>query len=387
MFNLVREICEAARIEHLSRYREGVENLPWDEAAGRLIVSKSHWPWDSYIAFFREYDAKGVVTVRDPRDSVVSLMQRRLEFQEALNQVVHSGWRIVVMERELGLPVFRFEDRFVGSTETFDKISRTLGVKLPETERAAILTKLTPEGVRTAVDTLKSMAERLGDAVWEHDLKALKGATVTPRVQRLIEAQWHRDHIGDGAIGKFRDNLTWEQEREILNRTQEYCKKFDYGSDVRRTLHVGDEAPAAATVGQEARDPSRDPQSSSAEGARLAAEEMNKLDIRAGASSIATPTADTSVGPATSAKTIGLCMIVKDEAHVILKCLESVRPLVDYVLVVDTGSTTGPSKSSGIIWPVRSCPAVSSRSPGRTSRTTAPSRCRNCVRRLTSTMP
>ena len=40
-------------------------------------------------------------------------------------------------------------------------------------------------------------------------------------------------------------------------------------------------------------------------------------------------------------KTIGLCMIVKDEAHVILRCLESVRPLVDYVLIEDTGSTDG----------------------------------------------
>jgi glycosyltransferase involved in cell wall biosynthesis len=40
-------------------------------------------------------------------------------------------------------------------------------------------------------------------------------------------------------------------------------------------------------------------------------------------------------------RTIGLSMIVKDEAHVILRCLASVRPLVDYVLVVDTGSTDG----------------------------------------------
>jgi tetratricopeptide (TPR) repeat protein len=38
---------------------------------------------------------------------------------------------------------------------------------------------------------------------------------------------------------------------------------------------------------------------------------------------------------------IGLCMIVKDEAHVIRRCLDSVRPLVDYVLVEDTGSTDG----------------------------------------------
>ena len=40
-------------------------------------------------------------------------------------------------------------------------------------------------------------------------------------------------------------------------------------------------------------------------------------------------------------KTIGLCMIVKNEAHVILRCLESVRPLLDYVLIEDTGSTDG----------------------------------------------
>jgi GR25 family glycosyltransferase involved in LPS biosynthesis/glycosyltransferase involved in cell wall biosynthesis len=40
-------------------------------------------------------------------------------------------------------------------------------------------------------------------------------------------------------------------------------------------------------------------------------------------------------------KTIGLCMIVKNESKVILRCLESVRPVVDFVLVEDTGSTDG----------------------------------------------
>lgn len=38
-------------------------------------------------------------------------------------------------------------------------------------------------------------------------------------------------------------------------------------------------------------------------------------------------------------KTIGLCMIVKNEAPVIRRCLDSVRPLVDYVLIADTGSS------------------------------------------------
>jgi glycosyltransferase involved in cell wall biosynthesis len=38
-------------------------------------------------------------------------------------------------------------------------------------------------------------------------------------------------------------------------------------------------------------------------------------------------------------KTISLCMIVKNESHVIERCLNSVKPLIDYVLIVDTGST------------------------------------------------
>jgi hypothetical protein len=40
-------------------------------------------------------------------------------------------------------------------------------------------------------------------------------------------------------------------------------------------------------------------------------------------------------------KTIGLCMIVKYDSNVVLRCLESVRPIVDYVLIEDTGSTDG----------------------------------------------
>lgn len=38
---------------------------------------------------------------------------------------------------------------------------------------------------------------------------------------------------------------------------------------------------------------------------------------------------------------IALCMIVKNEAHVIQRCLNSVLPLLDYVLIADTGSTDG----------------------------------------------
>ena len=38
-------------------------------------------------------------------------------------------------------------------------------------------------------------------------------------------------------------------------------------------------------------------------------------------------------------KKIALAMIVKDEAHIIQRCLDSVKPLIDYVYIADTGST------------------------------------------------
>ena len=39
--------------------------------------------------------------------------------------------------------------------------------------------------------------------------------------------------------------------------------------------------------------------------------------------------------------TICLNMIIKDESQVIIRCLESVKPLIDYWVIVDTGSTDG----------------------------------------------
>jgi len=43
-------------------------------------------------------------------------------------------------------------------------------------------------------------------------------------------------------------------------------------------------------------------------------------------------------------KTISLCMIVKDESHVIIRCLESIYPYIDRYDITDTGSTDGTQK-------------------------------------------
>jgi Glycosyl transferase family 2/Anp1/Sulfotransferase domain len=233
MFNLVREICHAAGIDHLSQYRESVDNLGWAEAGSRLIVSKSHSQWGNYIPFFAANDAKGVITVRDPQDAVASLMERRLEgtehaFEGAMADVVHSARRQLVFSRELSLPVFRYEDGFVGRPDTFNKIAAMLDVTLPDTTRDEILAKLAPDSVREILKTLESAARELGREVWDHDPAALGDVALAPPIERLIEGQWHPNHIGDGRTGKFRDVLTAEQEATILERTAEFRRHFGY---------------------------------------------------------------------------------------------------------------------------------------------------------------
>ena len=43
-------------------------------------------------------------------------------------------------------------------------------------------------------------------------------------------------------------------------------------------------------------------------------------------------------------KSISLCMIVKNEEEVIGRCLESVKDIVDEIIIVDTGSTDNTKK-------------------------------------------
>ena len=71
-----------------------------------------------------------------------------------------------------------------------------------------------------------------------------------------------------------------------------------------------------------------------------------------------------------AAKTVGLCMIVKNEAPVIRRCLDSVRPIIDHWVIVTPGPPHAPRTSSAST--CVTCQASCTNGHGRTSRTTAP---------------
>ena len=245
MFNLVREICLAEGVDFVSVHRDSKANLPWDAPGSPLIVAKSQNPMADLESYIVDSGEPAVITVRDPRDAVVSFMQRfpnslATSFEEALKAIAWSGERLVALSRLRKLPVFRYEDKFIGSVETFDRIAAMLRVIPSATHRAEILAALEPEAVKKKIGRLEAAGSIRGEAIWDR------------------ETHWHANHVGDGKVGKFRDNLSVAQENEILRQTREYCDHFGYDmtASSRGVLNSGlDGGRVAAPCGASLSDP------------------------------------------------------------------------------------------------------------------------------------
>jgi glycosyltransferase involved in cell wall biosynthesis len=303
MFNLIREICRTQGVDFVSCHRESREKLPLDDLGSRLLVVKSHTPMDDLRPFIASSGEPAVITVRDPRDAVTSFMQRfpnsaATTFDEAIQAIAISAERLVSLRQLRKIPIFRYEDGFVGSVETFDRIAEILGTRPTEDCRTAILAGLAPEAVKQTISNLEAAGTIQGEDVWDR------------------ETHWHANHVGDGKIGKFENFLSPEQQDEIVRQTREFCDTFGY--DVTAEGLRKSNAPNRVSRGM----------------ASVTTVEANHAAPEGGQNA-ATPQRGAGM------KTIGLCMIVKNEAPVIRRCLDSLRPLLDYVLIEDTGSTDG----------------------------------------------
>jgi glycosyltransferase involved in cell wall biosynthesis len=215
MFNLVREVAASRGIEFVSLHRDSEANLPRDLFGRKLIIGKTHNPFPSYQTFIAESGEPAVITVRDPRDAVASHMKRfSVGFEEALKTVARSAETLVSMSKLRALSVFRYEDGFVGKNETLEAVAGLLGVTLSEEQRRAILARLTPEAVKGKIGALEAAGVIQGERVWDK------------------ETHWHANHVGDGKVGKFKDALSEAQQKEVVERTREYCEMFGYSMAV-----------------------------------------------------------------------------------------------------------------------------------------------------------
>lgn len=131
MFNLVREISRTQGVDFVSCHPECSAKLPLDDLGSRLLAVKLHNPMADLLPLITNSGEPAVITVREPRVSVTSFMQRFAEsqattFDVALKTIALSAQRLVSLWHIRKIPVFCNEDGFVASLQTFAGSPRSL---------------------------------------------------------------------------------------------------------------------------------------------------------------------------------------------------------------------------------------------------------------------
>jgi hypothetical protein len=191
-----------------------VELLRERGAIGRRVVCKTHG-WPNLDVFADLAAARVVATVRDPRDAVVSLMERFGTAPEAAAHGIAQDCVHIVWCAAAGHPVLRYEDRFFDAPDAVAALARHLGFKATAADTARIFAAYRTEAVRAFAAGVPMLpATRLVD-----DGRVFQFDRVT---------QIHRRHIGDGRVGKWRERLAPALQVELSRLFAPFLARFGY---------------------------------------------------------------------------------------------------------------------------------------------------------------
>ena len=159
-----------------------------------------------------------IVTVRDPRDCVLSLMEQfSASFSDAMAWIAQDCLHATACA-DAGSLVLRYEDRFFDSPAMVGTLAHYIGVDVSEAIANAIFGRYHTEAVRAFAATIKSLPrERL-----DGDGKPL----LFDRVTHIT-----RTHIGDGRIGKWRERADTQQQRVMTQQFSATLARFGYSTE------------------------------------------------------------------------------------------------------------------------------------------------------------
>lgn len=221
LYNAAIQLCEAkvrtargVRPRIFPFYAETVEQFPPGSERAGLLVVKTHIPSESLVYLTRFARGTVLLSVREPRDSVASLMQRfGHQFEPCVKELAAGAVRIVQLAHVARPLVLRYEDRFFERPQTVARLARRLGVTIARPAAERIFNALTAENVRKRIRGLTS--------------RGVFGARPDP--DRFDpRTHWHPGHIGDGKIGKYAEVLSPRMQGTVLEALHEYCLTFGY---------------------------------------------------------------------------------------------------------------------------------------------------------------
>jgi hypothetical protein len=155
------------------------------------ILIKSHNCDNELMWLINATQSPVILSVRDPRDSVASMINRLGEREQSWVENIVRSIAAIFTSRHLTRNImFQYESRFFEQPETLDEIAAFLGLKLDMATRDEIFARFTKERVATLVSGMESLPAT----------RQLKD-----HMNRLsdLETMFNSRHIGDGKSGKW----------------------------------------------------------------------------------------------------------------------------------------------------------------------------------------
>jgi len=230
-FNVVQAIALslAPGKPPISAFLDVGDALPPQPAGGGTLIVKTHG-----TAVARELGRQAeaiIVTIRDPRDAIVSLMRHnRLPFDIALRMTEVSAWTCTGFMRHPRSALFRFEDRFFDDPATVARIAALFPGTLPTGDQERIFESFR----RDAVDAFIAMLDgRPATLSQFHEVTGQRD---------IYDAAtgWHQHHAGrSGEVGRWRRDLSDVQIRTVEKRLRPWMEKVGYDAVASRGAPYG----------------------------------------------------------------------------------------------------------------------------------------------------
>jgi len=221
LYNAMRLVAEAVAPGRPVRasYVASAAELPGLADPAVLHVVKSH-DVDAAVAAALEQAAERILmTLRDPRDAVASLMRHMdHDFDTALALIERSARFCAARAGDARTVVLRYEDGFIDDPATLDRLAAGLGGPLAQADRARIFAATR----RGAIEALIARLDTLPGTL--HDVRS--GDMVDP------VTQWHRHHAGrTGEVGGWRWVLGAARAGIVERRLEDWMAAWGYAAD------------------------------------------------------------------------------------------------------------------------------------------------------------
>ncbi|HEX3944512.1 MAG TPA: sulfotransferase domain-containing protein [Rhizomicrobium sp.] len=197
-----------------SFYAEDVATFPPAARQTDSLIIKTHIPSPALRFLVRFTGGTVLISVREPRDAIASLMQRfDHEFDTCLEEVSAGAAAVLELANSGGHLLLRYESRFTQNRTSLTRIASYLGAAVNRDILEKIRSNLTPENVTRKVEALRR--------------KGAFGRKPNPNSFDPL-THWHPGHVGDRRIGKYAEVLSSAQQRATLRHLHEYCRTFGY---------------------------------------------------------------------------------------------------------------------------------------------------------------